>query len=115
MRDDQKARLMQLSENVAEVFLEEADPNQWNGAGQPLATLDAETRGNRYWDKKNAIQTGSLLARILDLHDRDNNTSENSKLKDEDAEKEVKKYESKAKELIDAIQKNSAAKPATRS
>ena len=103
MRQDQLARLLSLSEKVGEVFLEEADPDQWTGAGVPLSQMDPKLRGDRLWDKKNAVQTGALLARILDLADRDI-PRDPAPEHDDDTEKEISRYERKAKELIGAIQ-----------
>jgi hypothetical protein len=103
MRDDQIQRLQTLAEDICEVFLEESDPAEWSGSGQPLASLDKEERGNRYWDKKNAIQTGSLLARVLDLRDRDASRSPESKTPTEDAEAEIKRYEKKARDLLRVV------------
>lgn len=105
MRKDQIERLQDLAESIGEVFLEEADPQNWNGAGLPLASLDKDQRGGRYWDKKNAIQTGTLLARVLDLRDRDNNAGGGEEKPDEDADKEIKRFEKQAEELIGAIQR----------
>ena len=102
MRQDQLVRLLNLSEKVGEVFLEEADPDNWNGAGMPMSGMNTEIRGNRLWDKKNAVQTGALLARILDLADRDIKGAD--PMPDDDTEKEISRYERKAKELIGAIQ-----------
>lgn len=112
MRKDQIERLDDLSQRIGEVFLTEADPDNWNGSGIQLRDMDEKTRGNRYWDKKNAIQTGSLLARVLDLTDRQAGNSDKSvvPLDDSDADKEIRRYEKKAKELIDAIQTGSASK-----
>lgn len=111
MRKDQVARLDDLSERIGEVFIDEADPDNWNGAGVPLRDLDADARGNRYWDKKNAIQTGTLLARVLDLKDRATLSGKGPPLPDDDAEKEISRFEKKAKELIDGIQSRATAKP----
>jgi hypothetical protein len=102
MRQDQIDRLNTLAEDVGEVFLQEADPNTWTGAGAPLADLDPKKRGDRYWDKKNAIQTGTLLARILDLAERDKRSAD-TKMPEDDAEKEVSRYEKRAKDLLDGI------------
>lgn len=103
MRQDQLVRLLNLSEKVGEVFLEEADPDNWNGSGTPMSEMDAKLRGDRLWDKKNAVQTGALLARILDLADRDIGRAPDPK-EDDDTEQEISRYERKAKELIGAIQ-----------
>lgn len=106
MRKDQIERLQDLAESIGEVFLEEADPQNWNGAGLPLASLDKDQRGGRYWDKKNAIQTGTLLARVLDLRDRDKGqVGPGVTTPDDDAEKEIKRFEKQAEELIGAIQR----------
>jgi hypothetical protein len=104
MRDDQITRLKELAEEVAEVFVSEADPRFWSGAGMELADMDAETRGGRYWDKKNAIQTGTLLARVLDLAERDQNRSKEGVTAEHDAEKEIARFEAKAKDLLNNVQ-----------
>lgn len=104
MREDQIIRLKELAEEVSEVFIDEADPRNWNGAGMSLAQMDNETRGNRYWDKKNAIQTGTLLARLIDLAGHDSRVGPSRALDEDDADKQIAKFEKKAKELIDAAE-----------
>lgn len=108
MRKDQIERLQDLAEQVGEVFLEEADPQNWSGAGLTLAQMDKDQRGGRYFDKKNAIQTGTLLARILDLRDRDKSASPRTQTPEDDGEQEIKRFEGKAKELLSAVQKRAA-------
>ena len=104
MRQDQIDRLEDLSQEIAEVFIDEADPTNWNGNGAALSEMDEKTRGNRYWDKKNAIQTGALLARVLDLRDRDKGqVGAGVTTPDEDAEKQLKQYEKQAKEMVNAV------------
>jgi hypothetical protein len=100
MRKDQLERLCDLSERIAEVFIEEADPETWNGAGQPLSTLSQDQRGDRLWDKKNAIQTGALLARVLDLREREPNRRP---LSSRETDVELKRYEQQAREMLDAV------------
>ena len=102
MRKDQIDRLQDIAEQIGEVFLEEADPANWNGAGVPLASLDKDQRGGRYWDKKNAIQTGTLLARVLDLRDRDTRSAD-TKTPEEDAEQEINRFEKQAKDMVNAV------------
>lgn len=108
MRKDQIERLKYLSETIGEVFLDEADPENWSGAGLALSAMDKDTRGGRYWDKKNAIQTGSLLSRVLELSERDQHNG-SSPMPEDDAEGEIDKYEKKAKDLLNAIQAKSRA------
>lgn len=103
MRDDQIQRLTDLANDIAEVFIEEADPQNWSGAGIPLSEIAPAVRGNRYWDKKNAIQTGTLLARVLDLAARDSR-SVTTKTDEDDADNQIAAYEKKAKDLINGIQ-----------
>ncbi|WLE60281.1 hypothetical protein [Burkholderia plantarii] len=67
MRQDQYERLQALSEKLTDVFLGEADPDTWPGAGLPLATMDKATRGDRYWSKKNAAGTVMLIGRVHTL------------------------------------------------
>ena len=104
MRQDQIDRLNDLAESVGEVFIDEADPANWTGAGIPLADMNKDQRGGRYWDKKNAIQTGALLARILDLSERDKRTGPNgAPLPEPDADAEIGRFEKQAKDLLKAV------------
>lgn len=94
MRPDQIQRLHELTEKLADVVLEEADPAEWPGAGVPLAALTQEERGNRYWCKKNAAATFSLLERsqslLSDVQDphRNRTPGEESDLDKQIADKE---------------------------
>lgn len=64
MRQDQYERLQALSEQLMDVFLEEGSPAGWPGHGVAAAAMDAKTRGDRYWVKKNAAATGMLFTRV---------------------------------------------------
>jgi hypothetical protein len=63
MTPKQLARMASLQERIADVVLDEADPDNWPGKGKTLAELTTEERGNRYWCKKNAAASFALLAR----------------------------------------------------
>jgi hypothetical protein len=67
MRQDQYERLQTLSENLADVFLVEADPANWTGKDTPLQQMTQQQRGDRYWEKKNAVATLSLISRVAHL------------------------------------------------
>lgn len=67
MRDDQYARFKQLAEDLIEVSLSELDPRNWSGAGMTLAELSKQARGDRYWAKKNASQTLTLVIKMQSL------------------------------------------------
>lgn len=64
MRQDQYERLQALSERLTDVFLDEAEPDNWPGKGMDVAAMDKQTRGDRYWCKKNAVATLSLIDRV---------------------------------------------------
>lgn len=56
MRPDQRVRLQDIEERLADVFIEEADPDFW-----------PEERVERYKVKRDATETASLLARTQSL------------------------------------------------
>lgn len=58
MRPEQIAKLVTLEEELVDVFSTECKPKDWPG----LAT--AQQRGDRYWHKKNALATLTLVGRI---------------------------------------------------
>jgi hypothetical protein len=67
MRDDQITRLQALSERLGEVVITEVDPNNWPAADKLPAALTQEERGNRYWCKKNAAATMTLLLKVVNI------------------------------------------------
>lgn len=67
MRDDQITRLQALSERIGEVVIEEVDPHQWPGHGKPLGELSQQERGDRYWCKKNAAASMTLLLKVVNI------------------------------------------------
>lgn len=64
MRQDQFEKLQALEEKLIDVALTEANSDHWPGVGILPAQLDQQTRGDRYWCKKNAVATISLIQRI---------------------------------------------------
>lgn len=67
MRDDQIVRLQALTERLGEVVISEIDPHQWPGADKGLADLTQKERGDRYWCKKNAAATMTLLLKAVNI------------------------------------------------
>lgn len=67
MRQDQYEKLQDLGERLTDVFLAEAEPAEWPGAGLKPGQMDQQTRGDRYWCKKNAAATLSLVQRVAGL------------------------------------------------
>ena len=69
MRQDQYERLVALSEKLTDTLLVEIDPEKWPGAGLDPMTMDQQTRGDRYWCKKNAAATLTLIMKNNSLFD----------------------------------------------
>ncbi|MFM9434615.1 hypothetical protein ACFDR9_001675 [Janthinobacterium sp. CG_23.3] len=67
MRQDQYEKLQALAEKLTDAFIAEADPDSWPGAGLGPAAMDQQTRGDRYWCKKNAAATLSVIVRTTSL------------------------------------------------
>lgn len=67
MRDQQYLRFKELGEQLIDIVLVELDPTNWSGHGQTLAELTKSDRGDRYWSKKNAGQTLTLIIKMQSL------------------------------------------------
>jgi len=109
MRADQIARLSDLTQKLAEVVLEEADPDEWPGAGVPLAALTQQERGDRYWCKRNAAATMSLLERVqrtlADAADPGANGKPNDR---PELDNEIQAAEKEAARALEAARKRAA-------
>lgn len=109
MRPDQLIRLAELSEKLADVVLEESDPAEWPGANTPLAALTQQERGDRYWCKKNAAATFSLLERTASLL-ADVKTVGNDRHKDDDdLDKQIQAKEKEAAKMLERVMKGAKA------
>lgn len=67
MRDDQIVRLQALTERLGEVVISEIDPHNWPGHDKTLTELTQQERGDRYWCKKNAAATMTLLLKTVNI------------------------------------------------
>ena len=103
MRQDQIQRLQELSEKLAEVVLEEADPQEWPGANTPLAALSQQERGDRYWCKKNAAASFTLLERTMSLLTDAKDVRNNRPEDDGDMDKVIAAKEREAAKLLDKV------------
>jgi len=101
MRPDQYERLQALQEKLADVVLEEADPDLWPGAGQPLAEITQQERGDRYWCKKNAAASFAILERTTSTLERQPSGSAPPKDVEDDIDKQIARREREAGELLD--------------
>jgi len=95
LRKDQITMLEDLAERLADVFIEEADPANWSGAGTPMADMTKEQRGNRHWDRKGAMGTGGVLKFTLDIAARANEQVSGDE-DDFDLEAQVKEAQKRA-------------------
>ena len=115
MRPDQFERLKTLSETLTDVVIDEADPQSWPGAGQDLAMLTREDRGDRYWCKRNAAASLSIIMKIQNLVGviEARAPRKPGELPDDgsDLDAEVKAAERAAAEILKKMQNRTRAKP----
>ena len=110
MTQDQYEQLMKLEEKLMDCFLNEADPDFWPGSGEQIATMDQQTRGDRYWCKKNAAASGVLIHRVSTMisspHGRGGDPDDESGQTQLD--KEIADAEKEANRLIAGVQKKAS-------
>lgn len=118
MRQDQFERLVALSEKLTEALLLEIDPEQWPGSGLSPMAMDQQTRGDRYWCKKNAAATLTLIMKnnsLFDLIRRQapGNDQPQSvpaeESEDEGMDAEIRRAEREAARLLERAQKAAGA------
>lgn len=100
MRPDQIAQLEDLAERLADVFITEADPVNWSGAGILPCDMDQQTRGDRHWDRKGAIGTGGVLNTTLNLVKHYREGGPGAGADSEDLDKIVADAEKRAKQAL---------------
>lgn len=100
MSPDQIKRFADVYERLVESAIEEADPENWAGAGKRTAQMDKTERGDRVWDKKSAALSLQLVAnaRMLMQGGEPQDDDERERMVD-DAQKEAAK-------IIDRIEKS---------
>jgi len=107
MREDQVARLQALSESLGEVVIHEIDPGNWPGAAKDPADLTQQERGDRYWSKKNAAATMTLLLKVVNITGILNKQKPGKDAGDaaEELDGELAAAERAAQAIIDRMQK----------
>ena len=113
MRQDQFEALQARAEQLLDVFLGESDSTRWPGAGLEPAAMDKQTRGDRYWCKKDAVATLACVHRITTLiqakRDRDTSGGEggdgqgSGTTADSLLEAEIQAAEKEAARLMDQV------------
>lgn len=107
MRTDQYQKLQDLSEKLTDVVVDELDPESWPGAGTQLHELTREARGDRYWCKKNAAATLSLLTKmqsLLGVIERSASGDAPPEDEHEDLDAEISAAEKEAAKILSKIQ-----------
>lgn len=107
MHDDYKTRLTELSDKLTDTVLVEADPDCWPGADKPISEHTKEERGDRYWFKKNAAATLTLLTKVhtlIGLHTRGGTPKEAPSDGDFELGKQIAAAEREAAKIIERIQ-----------
>lgn len=111
MRQDQYDALQQLNVKLTDVFLKEADPDQWPGHSTPPLEMTKEQRGDRYWHKKNAVATIAIMMRVGNLVDIIQRNTQGggggAEVADEDAmlDKQISEAEAEGNRLLDQVMK----------
>jgi uncharacterized damage-inducible protein DinB len=67
MRPDQIAKIDDLVERLADVFIVEADPENWTAGGKLPCDMSKQERGDRHWDRKGAVGTATVLNHAINL------------------------------------------------
>ena len=104
MRQDQFEKLQHLTEKLTDVLIGEIDPQQWPGHGIAPNVMDRDTRGDRYWCKKNAAATLSALTRLHTIIGLVQRTAPPPAPEDDDIETEIASAEREALRAIEAAQ-----------
>lgn len=114
MRPDQVILLKELAERLADVFIAEAEPDDWPGADTPASEWTKEVRGDRVWVKKGAMATGGVLRYTLDLLARDapvaGGQPEDGE-KDSDLDRQIRDAERRATEAVNRALSRAKKKP----
>jgi len=113
MRPDQIEQLKELAERLADVFIMEADPVNWSGAGKLPADMEKDERGNRVWEKRGAMATGGVLKYTLDLtaqgHASKINDDEEQAHRDDELDSKIEDAQKRAKAALDRAMKKAKA------
>jgi hypothetical protein len=101
VRADQLERLTALEESLIDVYLDEADPQNWPGVGTMGEHMSKEERGDRYWCKKNAVATVALAHETRKLIANDKSALGRDPYSDHELDKKIGAAEKRAREAID--------------
>jgi hypothetical protein len=104
MRPDQRIRLAEVTERLAEAVILDADPDNWSAPGKTLADMTQDERGDAAWCRKTAVQSVTLLAKMLTLQATDEGGAPAPT--DPDPEAEIVRAEKAAAKALDRVMAN---------
>jgi len=114
VRDDQFDKLEALQEKLCDTVMTEADPVNWPGGEKLPMDMTKDERGDRYWCKKNAAATFTLLNKTLSLafFRRDSTTPAPTEAKapEDELDKEISRAEREAAKQLEAFEKKKRLK-----
>ena len=67
MLEDHKTKLEDLTDKLIDVVIEESNPFNWSGGTKKMSAMSAKERGDRHWDKKNAVATLTIVTKVQTL------------------------------------------------
>ena len=106
MDAEKTGRQEALSEKLTDVVLYEADPDNWPGAARPPRQHSQQERGDRYWCKKNAAATLTLLVKVHRLIGQQQRGKSGAGDDDEKFElgQQIASAEREAKKILERLQ-----------
>ena len=104
MREDQKAMLEELQEKLFDAMIIEANPDHWPGGNNLPMDMTQEERGDRFWCKKNAAATMTLLTKSLSIDHFKEGARDPAKPDDGgDLDSELKRLEREAAQQVEGF------------
>ncbi|HFZ1920621.1 TPA: hypothetical protein ACIJX2_000038 [Serratia marcescens] len=104
MHEDYKTRLTALCDKLTDVAITESNPDNWPGAGKAQKDFTQEERGDRYWEKKNAAATLTLLVKLhslIGMHARGGVPADPASNAEAEANNQIAKAEKEAQRIVD--------------
>lgn len=115
MKPEQKQRLAELEESLADQMISDIDPKNWPGYGKTLAEMDKETRGDALWARKVAVQGLMVLQKVQVLIVNPGAAAGKNNPTESDVDKLTAAAEREAAKLLDEVQKKGKGKTHARS
>lgn len=112
MRPDQRQRLADVAERLAEVAIRDADPDHWTAPELTLAEMSKEQRGDAAWCRKTAALSLALLVRMEQLTASE--AAAPGAPSEPDPEAEIRRAEKAADAALNRVMRGASAQPARR-